>query len=126
MLTSKMFATTLLSQQIHDTVCSIGRGSAISNRWRVVILCSGGGGDDGASSKGGIHELQIAFPFTLFSLLTTLLLPVPLVRVLFFLIVAKSGAHYSTFLRTLNMKSSNGSENAEIPVYNAYCRCFGV
>lgn len=30
---------------------------------------------------------------------------------------AKSGAHYSTFLRTLNMKSSNGSENAEIPVY---------
>lgn len=40
MLASKMFATTLLSQQIHDTVCSVGKERVryrIGGEWLYVV-----------------------------------------------------------------------------------------
>jgi len=119
MLASKMFATTLLSQQFHDTVCSVEKGRVryrIGGEWLYVVTVAAK--EEYTSYKSHFLLLYSSPPPILFY--------TPLVRVFVFLIVAKSGAHYSTFLRTLNMKSSNGSENAEIPVYNAYRRCFGV
>lgn len=119
MLAPKMFATTLLSQQIHDTVCSVGKGRVryrIGGEWLYVVA---------VAMKEEYKSYKSHF-LLLYSSPPPILRYTPLVQVFVFLIVAKSGAYYSTFLRTLNMKSSNGSENAEIPVYNAYRRCFGV